>query len=128
MTLVLMKSNLTVALTNCIRDCAGLIRKFEADPKSAVYVTKAMECRATCLECLEAYEATQFAVRGLLLHAVTHACNSFLRMARFSEDQTIQKCVDSCRAAIEECGHLTGDQDFATFLSPTVTASTARSA
>lgn len=128
MALVLMKSNLTVALTNCIRACSDLIRKLEADPKSAAYVAKAMECRATCLECLEAYEAAQFAVRGLLLHAVTHACNSFLRKARFSEDRTIQRCVDSCRASIEECGHLTGDQDFATFFAPSVTTSTARSA
>jgi len=125
MTLVLMKSNLTIALTNCIRDCSDLIRNFETDQKLAAYVTKAMECRATCLECLEAYEATQLVVRGLLLHAVTHACNSFLRMCRFSQESLIQRCIDSCRASIDECAHLTGDQDFATFFNPADTTSTA---
>src|SRR5690606_25957282 len=112
MTLTLMKCNLTMALLWCVRDCSDWIERSSSDEDSANISSKAMECITTCLECLEAFESSKTAVRGLLTKAVSHACGSFLMECEFCENPSIRKCMDSCRRCIEECDNLLAIQSF----------------
>jgi hypothetical protein len=118
MTLTLMKCNLTMALLWCVRDCSDWIEmnSTQEEPDvSPIVSLKAMECIATCLECLEAFESSKTSVRGLLTRAVSHACESFLTECEFRGNPNLRKCMDSCQRCIEECENLLAIDSFSSF-------------
>lgn len=116
MTLTLIKCNFTMALLWCIRDCSDWIEKNSEDERSSVNVSKAIECRATCIECLDAFEGSKTSIRGLLTKAVSHACYSLLKECETMISPHIQKCINSCQRCIEECENILSIREFSSFL------------
>ncbi len=118
MTLTLIKCNLTMALLWCIRDCSDWIEMSPENEKSPLAISKAIECRTTCLECLEAFESSKTSTRGLLTRAVSHACWSLLNECQSRGNRHMQKCMESCQRCIEECENILSIQGFSNFFIP----------
>lgn len=110
MTHTLMKCNLMMALVSCVQDCSDIIGSIPKAENLNLLISKALECRATCMECMEAFENSKRSIRGLTMQAVRHACNSFLNECSLLKHAQSQKCVESCRRCIEECENLISRQ------------------
>ncbi len=106
MGLTLMKSHCTIALMQCARDCSDLIEQLTKNGGSIFLITKARECREACLECVDAFESAQVALRGLLIESVAHACRSFIKISEGSKEPQRQKSIESCKRCLEECEQL----------------------
>lgn len=124
MTFTLMKCNLTMALNWCVRDFSDMLGTFPENENSALCISKAIQCKATCVECLEAFDSSKLSVRGLLMQAVVHSCDSFLKECELLPGLEMWRCFDACRRCKEECENLIADQDFFDFLSSNAIGST----
>jgi hypothetical protein len=115
----LAKCNLNMALIWCIADFSDLIKTFSHSQQknSSFHVSEALQCRATCVECIEGFESSTVYVRGLLVQAVIHSCDSFLNECELLPNPAIQRCIESCRRCMKACYEMVADHDFSTFFS-----------
>lgn len=104
MSLTLMKSDYIMALMRCARDCSEYIGM--KGENASLSISKAQECRTACLDCVEAFESAQVAIRGLLIQSAAHACRSFLKLCEGCSEPISQKCRESCKRCIEESEYL----------------------
>ncbi len=112
---MLMRSNLTIALLACVRECAELAELSSQDESISSLVAKGKECRSACLDCLEAYESTRISIRGLLIHSVSHACSALIKECDQAKLPLIERCMNACQQCIEACACLMDDRDFGMF-------------
>jgi hypothetical protein len=115
MILSMMRSNLTMALLACGRECDRALIMLPAEAPASLLRSKLRECGEACKACLDALESSRSEIRGLLIHAVRHACLSLMEVMKSHEHPNLKSCIESVCRCVEECELHIDDRDYGMF-------------
>ncbi|SMP25370.1 hypothetical protein SAMN06265367_104156 [Algoriphagus winogradskyi] len=100
-----LKSNCTLALERCIRNCHQLVSEHRNSPGMEKCIEKAKECIDICVECLDACESAKLD-RGRVMNQTYQTCEICLNEFKQHELVEFQECANACLICMEELEYI----------------------